>query len=89
MHVCTGSSRNFILVTSPRRQLFLVLLYPFERTSAETSPFTWHSSDPIENSASEDLRLLEAYDRLAASLGHATLPQSAIAGFHYNTGTLL
>ena len=51
MHVCTGSNRNFTVVTSPRRQLFLDLLYPFERMSAGTPPFTWHSSDPIESSA--------------------------------------
>ena len=72
MHVCTGSSRNFTVVTSPQRQLVLDLLYPFERMSAGTISFTWHSSDPIEHSASEDLRLLEAYDGVAASPTFAT-----------------
>ena len=39
MHLCTGSSRNFIVVTSPRRELFPVLLYPFEHMSAGTPLF--------------------------------------------------
>ena len=35
--------------------------------SAGTPPFARHSLDPIESSAPENLRLLEAFDGLAAS----------------------